>query len=69
MGMGGSNYILASGLYEHGIRNNFNPLLHFLKHKLAPKTFGFWHQGDSPNPPADLLEFRSVGPPEGSPDA
>ena len=53
-----------------------NPLHHFQKYKLAPKTFGFRHQGDPsgvpPNPPAKF-EHKFAGgpggPPRGPPDA
>ena len=42
---------------------SFNPLLHFQNDKLAPKTFGFQHQGD-PN-----FAGGFGGTPRGPPDA
>ena len=51
---------------------NLNPLLHFQNYKLAPKTFGFRHQGDPsgapPNPPANWCS-NFAGGFGGPPDA
>ena len=52
----------------------FNPLLHLQKYKLAPKTFGFRHQGNpsgSPRTPQRNSNTNSLGTPatRGPPDA
>ena len=63
-------------LFSKRGRQLINPLLHFQKHKLAPKTFGFRQQvdlsGSLRTPQRNWITNSlggSGGPPRGPPDA